>query len=428
LRWPSCFCIKTTNQTSQLMKKSICLAASLLALNLTPVFGQPFAPTAGQPQPTTFAERLAKINARAATDQANAPALTKFNLDFPGGTPKELVAAIEKAMGKPLNVIIASDEKSAKAKLPPVKVSDMDVARLFNSLEQREVSQDHNDVVYSQRFYTQDQSPKDNSLWTFSVYAKQSALTKFDLDFAGGTPAQLVKAIEKATGKPLNVIINKEDENVELPPLKMNDVDVQRLFTALEVASAKQVKVITGTYGMGMGGMNSSYSSTTTSYGFKTEGTVNDNSVWYFHMSKPAEAPIPPVEKVTQYYSLSPYLDRGFTVDDITTAIQTGWKMAGVTPTPELSYHKETKMLIAYGEPAKLNTIQSVLQTLPQVKEEFWRQANDRIRELQKQVDLLNKQLNQPPGDSNPIYRQLFEKRQSEMNVSTNTPAEKSGK
>jgi hypothetical protein len=125
---------------------------------------------------------------------------------------------------------------------------------------------------------------------------------------------------------------------------------------------------------------------------------------------------------------LSPYLDRGFTVDDITTAIQTGWKMAGEMPTPELNYHKETKLLIAYGEPNKLQTIQQVLQTLPSVNQEYWRQANDRIRELQKQVDLLNKQLNPPPGDSNPIYRQLLEKRQSEMNVSTNTPAEKSGK
>jgi hypothetical protein len=52
-------------------------------------------------------------------------------------------------------------------------------------------------------------------------------------------------------------------------------------------------------------------------------------------------------------------------VDDITTAIQIGWKMAGVTPSPELDYHKETKLLIAYGEPDQLQTIEDVLQALP---------------------------------------------------------------
>jgi hypothetical protein len=306
------------------MKKSICLAASLLALNLTPVFGQP---NGMPPSGPSFEQRMQSIIHANGSPQNEAPALTKFNLDFPGGTPKELVAAIEKAMGKPLNAIIPT-----------------------------------------------------------------------------------------------------EDADVQLPPLKMNNVNVPQLFNALVNMSYKYAP----NNWLNAGGPNMGRD-VVSSYGFETRdaqsGQLSDDTIWYFFVYKASTPqPPPPVEKVCQFYSLSPYLDHGFTVDDITTAIQTGWKMAGVTPTPELSYHKETKMLIAYGEPAKLNTIQSVLQTLPQVKEEFWRQANDRIRELQKQVDLLNKQLNPPPGDSNSIIRQLLEKRQSEMNVSTNTPAEKSGK
>src|ERR1041385_5181360 len=35
--------------------------------------------------------------------------LTRFSLDFPGGTPRELAAAIQKASGKPLNVIVPDD-------------------------------------------------------------------------------------------------------------------------------------------------------------------------------------------------------------------------------------------------------------------------------------------------------------------------------
>ena len=44
-------------------------------------------------------------------------------------------------------------------------------------------------------------------------------LVKFDLDFPGGTPRQLVEAINKASGKPLNAIIPDESANIKLPPL-----------------------------------------------------------------------------------------------------------------------------------------------------------------------------------------------------------------
>jgi len=52
------------------------------------------------------------------------------------------------------------------------------------------------------------------------------------------------------------------------------------------------------------------------------------------------------------------------TVDDITTAIQTGWKMLGDKETPAISFHKDTKLLIAVGEPSKLEMINSVLGAL----------------------------------------------------------------
>jgi len=190
------------------------------------------------------------------------------------------------------------------------------------------------------------------------------ALTKFNLDFSGGTPTQLVKAIEKAMGKPLNVIIPTEDADVQLPPLKMNDVDVAQLFKALEAASIKQIAVVSGTYYSGYGSQNSSYSTFVTSYGFKTEGTVSDNSVWYFHADKPSLPPMVSTQKICRFYSLAPYLSCGFTVDDITTAIQTGWKMSGDASLPQLNYHKETKLLIAFGEPGKLDVIDTVLKAL----------------------------------------------------------------
>jgi hypothetical protein len=227
--------------------------------------------------------------------------------------------------------------------------------------------------------------------------AEAPALSKFSLDFPGGSPSQLVEAIQKAMGKPLNVIINKEDGDVAIPPLKMNDVVMPQLFTALEATSRKVVEVSNP-------GFNS-YSQMVTSYGFKTDDNpVSDTSVWYFHVERPSLPAVIPTKKTCQFYSLSDYLDRGFTVDDITTAIQTGWKLSGEADPPELNYHKETKLLIAYGEPSKLMTIDRVLQTLPSEKAVRTRiQINDMaedIRKLQKEVDQLKNSGPMPGGNS----------------------------
>jgi hypothetical protein len=184
--------------------------------------------------------------------------------------------------------------------------------------------------------------------------AKRSLAT-FDLKFPGGGPKDLVKAIEAASGTPLNVIINKQDEDVEIPPLKMTGVNVAQLFQALEPMSVKNVDVVTTT----------SWSTATTSYGFKTAGDLTENSIWYFHVQRPSSPPPVSREKLCRFVSLAPYLDHGFTVDDITTAIQTGWKMAKVSSPPELNYHKETMLLMAFGDPVELKTIDDVLHTLP---------------------------------------------------------------
>jgi hypothetical protein len=185
----------------------------------------------------------------------------------------------------------------------------------------------------------------------------EAKLTKFNLDFPGGTPAQLVKAIEKAMHKPLNAIIPDEDSDTQLPSLKMNDVNVPQLFRALELASIKPTVQYNDS-------SHSSYSYFTDSYGFKTEGVATDASIWYFHVDKPLLPLAVLSPKVCNFYLLVEYLNKGLTVDDITTAIQTGWKMAGINPLPELNYHKETKLLIVFGEPNELKTIDDVLKAL----------------------------------------------------------------
>jgi hypothetical protein len=299
------FLYKANTSTSQFMKKILCLAASLLALNLTPAFGQP---TPGSP------------------------------VTQPSYTPPPPAARFQQR----LQSIIRNADGSPQAGVPP--------------------------------------------------------LTKFNLDFPGGTPKELVAAIEKATGKPLNAIIPDEAAATKLPPLKMNNVDVPQLFSAVVNMSYKYAP----SRGNFVGGSNTGRD-VTSSYGFETRdsqsGQLSDDTIWYFFVYKASTPqPRPPVEKICRFYSLETPLDRGFMVDDITTAIQTGWKMSGIAVPPELNYHKETKLLIVFGEPGELDTIESVLHTLPSSKATRVQEDNMEkvVNQLKMDVAELKKKVSAP--------------------------------
>ena len=77
-----------------------------------------------------------------------------------------------------------------------------------------------------------------------------------------------------------------------------------------------------------------------------------------------AAAPVVPRKVYCRLYPLATCLDRGFTADDLTAAIQAGWKKAGETAPPEMKYQPEARVLIAYGEPGKLKVIGAALNSL----------------------------------------------------------------
>ncbi len=352
------------------MKKTFCLALVLSALSICPVLaqlGQPVQPMRtlqpaqpggpAIPQPS-FQERVRQIQNQA-NPSSNAPDLARFNLDFPGGTARELADAIEKSSGKPLNMIVPPEY--ARAQLPPIRVNDVTVPQLFDTLQTGSRRYLNNELQSGFGFNSIDGPKNENTIWTFSVYTNQasSPLTRFSIDFPGATPKELVLWIQKATGKPLNAIVPEEFADTKLPPLKMNNVNVSELFNALQMASSK-----IETYVNSANGPYQSYSQKSTSYGFKTDGRATDESIWYFYVDKVPRVLAPAPDKTCRFYNLAPYLENGLKVDDITTAVQTGWKMAGEKSPPEISFHKDTKLLIAVGDPEKLKTIDAVLQAL----------------------------------------------------------------
>jgi hypothetical protein len=181
------------------------------------------------------------------------------------------------------------------------------------------------------------------------------ALTRFDLDFSGGQPKDLVVGIEKAMGRPVNVIVPEEYGATRLPALRMKNVTVPQLFEALGMASRKTEEIVDP---------SGRHMIINTSYGFRTQGMATDDSIWYFYVEKPVQGPPAPTSKNCRFYSLAPYLEGGYTVDDITTAIETSWKMLGDTSPPTIRFHKDTKLLIAVGDDSRLATIDAVLTAL----------------------------------------------------------------
>jgi hypothetical protein len=206
-------------------------------------------------------------------------------------------------------------------------------------------------IAWAQNPALEVNAPAVNAHTTAAPAAETSpAAAVFDLNFPGGGPRALVAAIEEASGKRLNVIIPNEYEDVEIPPMRFTRVTVPALFEALRYSSQHTVQ-------SSQNGMPNNF---TSSYGFVSK-KPDENAVWWFsceRLPKPQE-----VKKYCQFYQLDELLTN-YSIEDITTAIQTGWKMLGVSPMPELKFHSETKLLIAVGQAEHLQTITSVLSAL----------------------------------------------------------------
>lgn len=205
--------------------------------------------------------------------------------------------------------------------------------------------------------------------------------TRFDLDFPGGDPVTFVAAISKALGKEVNAIIPDEHKEVRLPAMKVRQVTVVQVFEALEIASTRLVERRTPTgYVPGPGmpqQMNiQNYNERS---GFRTKGAHTEDAIWvFYHEGSPKSPPEPPAKPYValRFFQLAPYLETGTKVEDITTAIQTGWKMLddaeqpkpvfhNDAEQPKLTFHKDTKLLIVAGPEQKLNVVSEVLQQLP---------------------------------------------------------------
>lgn len=187
-------------------------------------------------------------------------------------------------------------------------------------------------------------------------------LMRFDLDFPGGTPQELVKAIEKGMGRPVNVIVPADTSGVTIPELRLRSVTVPELFDALGQASTKTINYVSGFTDYGGGPRRETVQQAQVNYGFNRGpgSSLTDDAVWYFFDR--TKLSLPQNAKTCRFWQLSPYLEN-YKIEDITTAIQTGYRLLGETA-PAINFHKDTKLLIAVGDANNLSLIDSALREL----------------------------------------------------------------
>ncbi|MBI1176594.1 hypothetical protein GC207_04060 [bacterium] len=197
----------------------------------------------------------------------------------------------------------------------------------------------------------------------------------FDLEFNGGTPKEFVEAINAQSGLKVNVIIPKEEAEAQLPAVDVANVTIPQLFEAVTAANDKKTNFITGMYFTGppTRGVGSQatpqWQSGRIVQGFKTnDNPPTQDSIWYFFTDRPAGPPeIQQKEDSTvQVYQLARLLAKGYTIDDITTAIKTAWQMLDSSVQPEMKYHSDTGLLVARGTIVQLTLIRDVMAQLDQ--------------------------------------------------------------
>lgn len=183
----------------------------------------------------------------------------------------------------------------------------------------------------------------------------------FNLDFPGGTVTEFVDAISQARGIPFNVVIHQDATNTLVAPVKMHQVDVTSLLTAVSNANIKSVKIATKNPGGGSYYQRGQM-------GFMFEAVSKGTSeVWYLRPIEPprdvSDLEVVPEPQV-KFYNLEPYLAQ-HTIDDITTVLLAGNELrTGTKEGLDLKFHKETKLLIVRGTRENLAMVEDALQQL----------------------------------------------------------------
>ncbi len=207
------------------------------------------------------------------------------------------------------------------------------------------------------------------------------------LDFAfNGIPlAEAIKGVqsryhEKAADKGhLNVVIPehlRELSETNTLTLEVKQVTVGELFNLIGLASERTIRYVNGFQYTG-GAPLPQFSQAKGGYHFTHVPSTGANPTYLLQSDFPTSAPEVPgsgigsgggaapkeTRQLVKFFQLEPFLER-FKIEDVVTAVKTGWELAGIKPLPTLRFHDETKLLAVSGDQYSLQLVEEVLSQL----------------------------------------------------------------
>jgi hypothetical protein len=160
----------------------------------------------------------------------------------------------------------------------------------------------------------------------------------FNLSFPGGTPREFVDAVNKAkersmkNPKPVNLLVPKELADIKIPPMELQAINEQALFETVRLFYRNSSEAL---------------------------DWVNTSPNLWVLMQRPDT-------RKSQVFYVGNLLQK-FKIEDITTAVETTWKLGARDPVsgpPTLKYHQDTKLLIALASHSQLSTMSEVITQL----------------------------------------------------------------
>jgi hypothetical protein len=180
-------------------------------------------------------------------------------------------------------------------------------------------------------------------------YPNSPDAPKFSIDFPGGTPGALIDFLKEAIGTTPNIMVAQSLEDVRLPAFKLQEVTLEDLFLALNGIASENI-------------------------GARWQLSGSREPIWVLNPTPPSgfDANIDPLtgqptalarRREVRVVPIGNFLSE-YTVDDITTSIQTAWAMMPEESKAQLKFHKDTNLLIAVGTRTQLDLLNQVLGAL----------------------------------------------------------------
>lgn len=192
---------------------------------------------------------------------------------------------------------------------------------------------------------------------SFPVPESKPAPVRFDIDFKGGGPNDLLGAIFESSGVRPNVVVHPECRDTRIPAFKLHDVTAGQVFTALNMIADPEPD------------------------GYWRSVTQDGGEIWTLVKPPAKQNPgyVTPagsfqqhlndlvrnrkVDRTVKVFNLSQVLG-DYTIDDVTTAIQGAWDLVNSESKPQLKFHKDTKLLIVMGDAEQLNVVMDLIREL----------------------------------------------------------------